>query len=163
MTSAQPLSASADRVSQLQTFVRIVEAGSLSAAAAQLGTTQPTVSRRLAALESALGVLLLRRSTHTMKLTEDGARCLERARDLLAGLESFDAELRGGSMEPRGTLRVVVPHAFGQELLVAPLAAFLRRAPEVSVEWILHDGQPNFIADGIDCAIHVGPSPIPRW
>src|SRR6201994_1662319 len=61
-----------DRFELMETFVRIVDAGNLSAAAAQLGTTQPTVSRRLQALERSLGVRLLRRSTHSMTLTEDG-------------------------------------------------------------------------------------------
>ncbi|HWU89953.1 MAG TPA: LysR family transcriptional regulator [Kofleriaceae bacterium] len=145
-----------DRLALMQTFVRIVEAGSLSAAAAQLGTTQPTVSRRLQSLERALGLLLLQRSTHAMKLTEDGERCFERAKELLAGFEAFESDLRGASAEPGGTLRVVVPHAFGQEMLVAPLVEYLARYPRVSVEWLLRDDIPSFIADGIDCAIHVG-------
>jgi DNA-binding transcriptional LysR family regulator len=147
---------SLDRVTLMATFVRIVEAGSLSAAAAQMGTTQPTVSRRLQALERSLGLPLLQRSTHAMKLTEDGERCYERAKELLASLEAFEDDLRGAGDEPGGTLRVVVPHAFGQEQLVAPLAAYLARHPRVSVEWLLHDRTPSFIADGIDCAIHVG-------
>ena len=72
-----------DRIELMQTFVRIVEAGSLSAAAAQMGATQPTVSRRLQTLERSLGIKLLQRSTHAMQLTEDGARCFARAKELL--------------------------------------------------------------------------------
>ncbi|WP_255637272.1 LysR family transcriptional regulator [Hyalangium versicolor] len=140
----------------MQTFIRIVDAGSLSSAAAQLGTTQPTVSRRLQALERSLGLRLLQRSTHAMKLTEDGARCYERAKELLANWEMFEADLRGASDEPEGTLRVVVPHAFGQQLLVEPLTEYLNRYARVSVEWLLHDRAVDFIAHGIDCAIHVG-------
>src|ERR1044071_8953242 len=75
--------ATADRLELMQPSLRIVDAGSLSSAAAQLGTTQPTVSRRLQALERSLGLRLLQRSTHAMKLTEDGARCYERAKELL--------------------------------------------------------------------------------
>ncbi|WP_426749695.1 LysR substrate-binding domain-containing protein [Myxococcus sp. Y35] len=145
-----------DRLELMQTFVRIVEAGSLSSAAAQLGTTQPTVSRRLQALERSLGVRLIQRSTHAMKLTEDGARCYERAKELLASWEMFEADLRGASHEPEGTLRVVVPHAFGQQLLVEPLTEYLSRHARVSVEWLLHDRAVDFITEGIDCAIHVG-------
>ncbi|APW40001.1 LysR family transcriptional regulator [Rhodoferax koreense] len=145
-----------DRIELMQTFVRIVEAGSLSAAAAQMGATQPTVSRRLQALERMLGLRLLQRSTHGMNLTEDGARCFERAKLLIADWDAFEADLRGASDVPEGLLRVVVPHAFGQQQLVAPLADYLRRHPRVAVEWLLHDGTPNFIASGIDCAIHVG-------
>src|ERR1019366_9894617 len=94
-----------------------------------MGTTQPTVSRRLQALERSLGVRLLRRSTHSMTLTEDGQRCLERARELLANWHAFEADLRGAGDEPEGTLRVVAPHAFGQQQLVAPLADFLPDMP----------------------------------
>lgn len=148
--------ASPDRLALMQTFVTIVEAGSLSSAAAQLGTTQPTVSRRLQTLERVLGLALLQRSTHSMKLTVDGERCFERAKELLASWQAFESDLRGDGDEPEGTLRVLAPHAFGQQQLVGPLADYLRRYPRVSVEWLLRDGTPNFIAEGIDCAIQVG-------
>ena len=151
-----PSNAPADRFELMETFLRIVDAGSLSAAAAQLGTTQPTVSRRLQALERSLGVRLLRRSTHSMTLTEDGQRCLQGARELLANWHAFEADLRGAGDEPEGTLRVIAPHAFGQQQLVAPLAEYLARYPRVNVEWLLHDRRPDFIAEGIDCAIQVG-------
>ena len=151
-----PTTSGADRIELMQTFIRIVEAGSLSAAAAQLGTTQPTVSRRLQALERALGLRLLSRSTHGMKLTEEGERCFAQAKELCDGFAAMEADLRGAGKEARGTLRVLAPHAFGQDQLVAPLVEYLRRHPGVSVEWLLHDRRPDFIADGIDCAIHVG-------
>ena len=141
----------------MQTFVRIVEAGSLSAAALQMGATQPTVSRRLQALERSLGLRLLQRSTHAMKLTEEGERCFARAKELLGSWDAFESELRGSTEVPEGTLRVVVPHAIGQQELVVQLAEYLRRHPRVSVEWLLHDRTPEFITNGIDCAIHVGP------
>lgn len=148
--------AAIDRLELMQTFVRIVEAGNLSAAAEQLRTSQPTVSRRLQALERSLGLKLLTRSTHVMKLTEEGERCFAQARELLEGWSAMEAELRGTRHEARGTLRVLVPHAFGQDQLVAPLAEYLQRCPGVSVEWLLHDRRPDFIAEGIDCAIQVG-------
>jgi len=147
-----------DRIELMQTFVRIVEAGNLSAAAAQLGTTQPTISRRLQTLERSLGVRLLNRSTHTMRLTADGERCYERARDLLASWAAFESDLRGTDEEPEGVLRVVAPHAFGQERLIKPLADYLKRYPRMTVEWLLHDDSAiqDFVATGIDCAIQVG-------
>ncbi|WP_165385364.1 LysR family transcriptional regulator [Pandoraea sp. XY-2] len=146
----------ADRVELMQTFVRIVEAGSLSAAAALLGTTQPTVSRRLQMLERSLGLRLLQRSTHRMKLTEDGERCFVRAKELVTSWEAFEADLRGTGDDPEGTLRVLVPHAFGQEMMIGPLADFLERYAGMKVHWFLQDREPDFIAEGIDCAIHVG-------
>ena len=149
-------SPNADRIELIQTFVRIVQAGSLSAAAAQMGTTQPTISRRLQQLERSLGLRLLQRSTHAMKLTEDGERCFERAKDLLSGWDAFESDLRGAGVEASGSLRVVVPHAFGQQQLISPLAEFMRRHPRINVDWILHERPSDFVAQGLDCAIHVG-------
>lgn len=151
-----PHAGASDRLDLLQTFVRIVETGGLSSAAAALGTTQPTVSRRLQQLERLLGCRLVHRSTHGIRLGEEGDRCYRHARELLAGWGEFEAELRGAGAEPAGLLRVVVPHAFGQRLLVGPLAEFLRRHPKVAVEWLLRDHAPDFVAEGVDCAIHVG-------
>lgn len=145
-----------DRLLLTQTFIRIVEAGSLSAAAAQMQTTQPTVSRRLQALERSLGLTLVLRSTHALRLTEAGARYYARARELALAWSEFESDLRGAVDEPQGLLRVVVPHAFGQNHLIGPMAEFLARYPRVSIEWLLHDTPPDFVAEGIDCAIRVG-------
>ncbi|MBV8470137.1 MAG: LysR family transcriptional regulator [Burkholderiaceae bacterium] len=145
-----------DRLELMQTFVRIVEAGSLSAAARQMASTQPTISRRLMWLEQTLGLKLLQRSTHAMKLTEDGERCYAHAKTLLEAWSAVESDLRGAKDTPRGHLRAIAPHAFGQHLLVEPLAEFLRENPEVTVDWMLLDRQVDFIAEGIDCAIRVG-------
>jgi len=146
------------RIDLIHTFVRIVEAGSLSAAAQQMETTQPTISRRLKALEQSLGVRLLQRSTHRMRLTEDGERCFQRARELIDHWERFETDLRGAHASPEGVLRVLAPHAFGQDLLVEPLGRYLAAYPGMRVEWLLHDDRAidDFIATGVDCAIHVG-------
>lgn len=147
---------STDRIELMATFVRIVESGSISAAATQMGTTQPTISRRLQALERQLGLRLIKRSTHAMKLTEDGQRCFDGARELLANWQAFEADLRGAGDEPEGTLRVVAPHAFGQSQLLRAVGEYLGRYPRVSMDWLLHDRTPDFIADSVDCAIQVG-------
>lgn len=155
-TSALSAAAGTDRMLLIETFVRIVEAGSLSAAAAQMGGTQPTVSRRLQLLERTLGVRLLQRSTHAIRLTEDGQRCYERGKELIATWQSFESEVRGAGDEPVGMLRVVAPHAFGQDQFVEPLAKYLQRYPNMRVEWLLHDRMPDLIAENVDCAIRVG-------
>jgi len=149
-------SAPGDRIVLLRTFRSIVEAGSLSAAAEREGITQPTVSRRLRALEDDLGVRLLHRTTHSVRPTADGDRCYARSLALLREWEGFEEELRSDAAEPKGTLRVLVPHAFGQEKLIDPLAVFLRRHPGMRIEWMLRDALPDFVAEGIDCAIHLG-------
>ena len=150
------MSTTVDRLQLMQTFIRIVEAGSLSAAARQLGTTQPTVSRRLQALEQQFGQPLIQRSTHALRLTETGERALARAKALAAEWEDFEQSLRAEPARPEGLLRVQVPHAFGQEHLIAPLVRALQEAPGLRVDWLLNDATPNFIEQGLDCAIRVG-------
>ncbi|WMJ69503.1 LysR family transcriptional regulator [Stenotrophomonas sp. 24(2023)] len=152
----QDSATNADRLELLRTFLRIVDAGSLSAAAAQLGTTQPTISRRLQALERQLGLRLLQRSTHGLQLTEEGLRCQRHAQRVLDEWESLQAELQGEPDVLRGHLRILAPHAFGQAQLAHPMLAFLARHPQLSLEWILEDRRPDFIAEGMDCAIWVG-------
>lgn len=145
-----------DRIELMQTLVRIIESGSLSAAALQLGTTQATVSRRLKALEQLLNTKLLLRTTHAMKLTDDGERCYRHARQLMMAWEALEDDLKGAEEEPVGILRVRAPHAFGQEQLIAPLTQFLSQYSGIAVEWMLNDRSPDFISDNIDCAIRVG-------
>ncbi|WP_085316702.1 LysR family transcriptional regulator [Derxia lacustris] len=152
-----PSQAGVDRLGLLQTFLAVVDAGSLSAAALRLGSTQPTVSRRLQLLERLLGLRLFQRSTRGVTLTEDGARCAASSRDLVARWTEMTEDLRAGGEVARGPLRVVAPHAFGQGQLIGPLVAFLRAHPQVSIEWLLHDRAPDFAREGVDCAIHVGP------
>lgn len=151
-------SATVDRLELLETFVRIVEAGSISAAAKLLNSSQPTISRRLKSLEHYLGLQLLQRSTHQLVLTPDGERSYESFRTLLATWGAMESEIRGARDEPVGHLRVLAPHAFGQDKLIAPLAHYLASYPGMTLEWNLHDDRSlhDFIAEGIDCAIQVG-------
>lgn len=144
-----------DRVELMRTFVRIVEAGSLSAAARQLNTTQATVSRRLQSLEAMLGVKLVLRTTHAMKLTDDGERGYQHAKHIIDAWLALEDGLNVTEDEPVGMLRVRAPHAFGQQQLLTPLLSFLARYPNLSVEWMLNDKTVDFLSDNIDCAIRV--------
>lgn len=150
---------SGDRFTLLESFVRIVEAGSISTAAIQMGTTQPTLSRRLQALEQSLKLQLILRSAHRFKLTEDGERCYERAKEVLAAWDSFESDLRSSQAQVRGNLRILAPHAFGQHQLVLLLADFLKENPELTVDWSLRDHLEDFASQGFDCAIKVGDAP----
>ena len=143
-----------DRVELMRTFVRIVEAGSLSAAARQLSTTA-TVSRRLQSLETMLGVRLILRTTHTTRLTDDGERCYQHARRVIDSWLALEDEVGQTEDEPVGVLRVRAPHAFGQDQLLKPLTEFLQRYPQLS-EWMLNDRSADFLGDNLDCAIRVG-------
>ncbi|HHS9769029.1 TPA: LysR family transcriptional regulator [Raoultella ornithinolytica] len=145
-----------DRIELMRTFIRIVEAGSLSSAARQLGTTQATVSRRLQSLESMLGSRLILRTTHAMKLTDDGERCYQHARQVVDAWLALEDEMSIADERPVGVLRVRAPHAFGQQQLLGPLVSFLQRYPQLAVEWMLNDKTVDFLSDNIDCAIRVG-------
>lgn len=150
------MSSGVDPFTLLASFLRVAEAGSLSAAAAQLGVSQPTASRRLRALEDRLGVRLIDRTTHALQLTDAGRRHLAEARDLLERWQALSTAVRGAHDAPEGLLRVVVPHAFGQERLLSAAAELLRRHPAVRLEWLLSDGPVRFVEDGVDCVIRVG-------
>ncbi len=145
-----------DRIELMRTFIRIVEAGSLSSAARQLDTTQATVSRRLQSLESMLGSRLILRTTHAMKLTDDGERCYQHARQVVDAWLALEDEMSIADDRPVGVLRVRAPHAFGQQQLLGPLVSFLQRYPQLAVEWMLNDKTVDFLSDNIDCAIRVG-------
>ena len=149
-------SRSINHIALMGTFVRILEAGSLSAAAKQLSTTQPTISRQLRALENYLGLQLFNRSTHGMSFTEAGRRYYEHTRGLLQDLEAFESGLRGEATSPTGLLRVVVPTAFGQGWLVELANRYLEAFPGMRVEWQLTEAPVSFAEQAIDCVIRVG-------
>lgn len=151
------MSATTDKLTLMCTFVRIVAAGNLSAAARQLNSTQPTVSRQLRLLETHLGTQLLNRSTHAISLTDAGARYHEYARGLLEEMQAVEGQLRGESTAPTGSLRVVVPTAFGQDWLVDVAAQYLAEYPEVDIEWRLSEAPVRFAEQAVDCIVRVGP------
>lgn len=144
-----------NQLALINTFVRIVSAGSFSRAAKQLNTSQPTVSRQLRLLEAHLGIQLLNRSTRGISLSEAGQRYYEYARALSEELDRFENELRGETKLPVGLLRVVVPSAFGQSRLIEVAAQYLKVNPAVRLEWKLSESPARFVDDAVDCAIQV--------
>jgi len=148
-----------DKLRAIQTFIRIVEAGSLTAAADALGTSAPSVVRQLANLERQLGVRLLNRTTRRIALTDEGREYLEQCRRLLADLETTEAALSARRSEPRGRLRITSSVLFGR-LHVAPLViGFLRRYPQVAVELVLLNHVVDLVEEGLDLAVRLAPLP----
>jgi len=147
---------SSNQLTLMSTFVRILTAGSLSMAAKQLNTSQPTVSRQLRMLEAHLGMQLLNRTTHGMSLTEAGRRYYEYARSLIEELETFECQLRDETARPSGLLNVVVPSAFGQDWLVEIAAQYLHAYPSTRLEWRVSESPVRFAEDAVDCVIRVG-------
>ena len=147
-----------DRLALLATFVRIVERGSLSAAARDLDVSQPSVSRQLAALEALLGRRLVRRTTHNLTLTPDGTEVLGDARRMLAEWEGLTERLSDADAL-RGTVRVVAPVALGQTGLMEAAVTFMGTHPEVTVDWRLTDAPTRFAEEGCDLWVRVGAVP----
>lgn len=148
-----------DRITLLQTFVRIADAGSISAAARDLGLSQPSASRQLAELESRLRTQLMHRNTHSLALTAAGKDLLLDARQLIDGWESLEEKHRAGERRAQGPLNIVAPVALGQLHLARLAAKFQQRHPQVTVRWQLQDEPIRFAETGCDCWIRVGAIP----
>lgn len=140
----------------IRAFVAVVEAGDFTAAARTLGMTRSAVGKALRRLESGLGVRLLHRTTRRVSTTSDGAVFHERCVRLLADLaEAADAVCRQ-PQEPRGTLRLSLPDAYGRRRLLPILQAYMRRYPAVAVEATFSDRIADLVEEGLDLAIRIG-------
>lgn len=145
-----------DTLRSMQYLVRAIELGSLSAAAREQGTTQPTVSKMLDALERSLGVRLLERSTSGLAPTEQGMRFYERARIVLEEFDNAVADARGLTEKPAGLLRINAPVALGQFRLNALVQQFLGLHPDIGIELILNDRFVDLVEEGVDIALRIG-------
>jgi DNA-binding transcriptional LysR family regulator len=139
-------------------FVTIVECGSVTAAATELGLPRPTLSRRLARLEQRLDVRLIHRTTRRMTLTEHGARLFEKARRVVETAREAEAEVRRADGVPRGLLRFSVPTQVPQRELARWLTEFQDLFPEVSLEVIASAIHMDLVEQGIDVALRAGPN-----
>ncbi len=145
-----------DLLSGMRLFARVVETGGFTVVARENGTSQPTISRTIAALEAHLGVRLLNRSSRAVTLTDDGRQFYERARSALEAVAEAEGSVGRRRGEPSGLLRLGTPVAFGR-LHVAPrMPAFLDRHPEVQVELVMSDAFVDLVGEGLDLAIRVG-------
>ena len=148
-----------DLIRLMRLFTRTVDAGSFSAAAREAGTTQPTVSRQIANLETELGVRLLARGTTGLKLTEAGEAFCERARQILREIDELRAGIDGTGRNVVGRLRVNSPAAFGEQYLTPILVGLAQRNPALVVDLVLSDHFIDLVEGGIDVAIRFGPLP----
>ncbi|KAB0685996.1 LysR family transcriptional regulator [Burkholderia territorii] len=145
-----------DDLPALETFARIVSAGSLSAAARELDLSLSVVSKRLAHLESRLGVRLLHRTTRQQTLTDDGAQFHAQVLRILAEIDRAETLMSDRRGTVGGVLRVTAPGELGR-LRIAPLvAAFQRRHPELTVHLMLTDTIVDLLAHDIDVAVRIG-------
>ncbi len=148
-----------DRFDAMHVFVRVVEAGSLSAAARAIPMSLTSVSRQLSALERQFGTQLLRRTTRHIALTDEGRLFFERAKSILAELEEVGTLLNAGRGEPAGRLRIAAPTLLGRTIVAPLLPRFLARHAAVSVELLLIDRTVSLVEEDIHLAIRVGRLP----
>ena len=137
-------------------FVKVVQAGSFTAAGRQLGLPTSTISTRVARLERRLGVTLLQRTTRRLSLTELGELYYRHAATGLGHMLEAEAALTASLGEPRGRLRVTAPADFGHAILVCLLERLHKAYPEIHVDLLLTDSYLDLVAEGVDVAIRAG-------
>ncbi len=143
----------------MHAFVRVVEAGSFSAVARELSTTQSAVSKQVAALERHLGAPLLARTTRSLSLTEEGQRYFEQARRLVGEVAEAESTVRQARAKLSGWLRVSASIGFGQRMLMPAIQTFLSTHPSLRIDLRLSDNFVDLVEQGIDLAIRVGHVP----
>jgi len=137
----------------------VVESGSFVRAAEALGLSPSGVSRALSRLEKRVGVRLIERTTRSLRLTDEGLRFYELVSPHLNGITEAAALASGAANAVRGRLRVNVDPFFSRIALASPVAGFLARYPELSLELIMRDDAGDLVADGFDLAVRFGQPP----
>ncbi|RWM92226.1 MAG: LysR family transcriptional regulator [Mesorhizobium sp.] len=145
-----------NRSGEIEVFVRVVEAGSFSAAARMLRMTPSAVSKLIARLEARLGARLISRSTRKLRLTPEGAAFFDSGVRILADMAAAEREAAAGAA-PRGRLRVNSYVPFGQHRLIPLLPRFLERYPEIAIDLVLTDNVIDLMEERADVAIRAGP------
>ena len=145
-----------DRVGDLSLFLRVLDLGSITAAAHSLDLSVAVASQRLKRLERELGVRLLHRTTRRLHPTPEGAALAQQGRALVEDLESLGAGLREAASEVAGTLRVTMSASFGRQHVSPLLPAFMARHPKLRLSVHLSDNVVDLVSEGFDLAIRIG-------
>lgn len=146
-----------DRFRTMESFVRVVRAGSFTIAASQLGLSRALVSRHVSDLEARLGVRLLNRSTRSLSLTDEGTAYLEFCEKVFREIESNERAILRTRMEPVGTLKLLAPKSFGTMHLSDAIIAFAKVQPRLRVSLMLENtpyrGSYDFAERGLDLVL----------
>jgi len=142
-------------ITNLMLFSRVIKAGSISAAARDLGMPKSTLSRRLTDLEQDQGVKLLHRGTRQLTLTDVGRAFLVHCQAIDAAAEAASEVTKHLLETPRGTIKVSCPYAISQSLMARFLPEFMRQYPEVKVHLLATNRPVNLIEEGVDVALRV--------
>jgi DNA-binding transcriptional LysR family regulator len=149
-----------DRFRTMQSFVRVVRAGSFTLAANQLGLSRALVSRHVSHLESRLGARLLNRSTRSLNLTEEGRQYLDFCEQLFRDLETKEDTIAQVRTEPAGALRILAPNSFGTLHIADAMIAFAKTQPRLKVSLLLENTwfrQNDFSQRELDIALRFAP------
>lgn len=144
----------------LLAFTRIVEAESLTKAGRSLGVPKSTISRRMTRLEEHLGAQLIRRSTHNVTLTEQGALFYEYCQRCIGLLRDGERAIQNQQRNPQGLVRIVVPHELDRSVLGPLMTDYLEAYPDVRLVSVVANDQVELLRDGFDVAIVVGALPL---
>ncbi|MCK7356217.1 LysR family transcriptional regulator [Enterobacter roggenkampii] len=147
-----------NKLTAISTFLRVAEAGSFSAAARQTGIKQSAVSQQIAALEDELGVVLLHRTTRTMKLTEQGERYRQDMQLVLDAMGEAERRLHPVDHSIQGRVHVQLPSGLGQ-IFLPHLLALQHRHPELQLMISLDDRLADLVTEGVDVAIRLSSEP----
>jgi len=139
----------------IQAFLAVIEAGSQTAAARQLGRSLQSVNRSLAALERDVGVELVRRTTRRSFATEAGLAFYRRVKPALAEISEARLEAASRRVEPAGLLRIATPVLFGSTYVVPAIADFVARYPRIEAELKASDRPVDVIGEGFDLAVRI--------
>ena len=145
-----------DRLTAMQAYVRVVEAGTFTKAADSLDLPKATVTRLIQTLETHLRTKLLNRTTRRVTVTPDGAAYYERATRLLSDLEELEGSMNQARVTPRGRIRIDVPGVVGREMIIPHLPEFYAKYPDIQIELGVSDRTADLIGDNIDCVIRGG-------
>lgn len=145
-----------DRIGDLSLFLRVLDLGSITAAAHSLDLSVAVASQRLKRLERDLGVRLLHRTTRRLHPTAEGAALAQQGRVLVEDLESLGSDLRETATEIAGTLRVTLSASFGRQYVSPLLPQFLAQHPKVRISVHLSDQVVDLVSEGFDLAIRIG-------
>lgn len=148
-----------NRFQEMTVFLAVAEAQSFAAAARRLRMSAPSVTRSVAALERRLGVLLLLRTTRSLRLTEAGQRYADDCRRILEEVEQADDAAAGVMAAPRGALSLTAPALFGELHVMPVVMDYLRAHPQVSLRTLLVDRVVNLLDEGVDVAVRIGALP----
>jgi len=145
-----------DRIGDVALFLRVLDSGSISAAARSLNLSVAVASQRLKRLERELGVRLLHRTTRQLSVTPEGAVLAEQGRVLVDEIETLTAGLRQAGTGVSGTLRVTTASMFGQQYISPLIPRFLALHPNVKLSFDLNDETLDLVKAGFDLAIRIG-------